>query len=185
MCESDQDDIMVQNRWQNVEPIENCTIILGNLILGPMEGPGNGEKVKLPNLRVITGFLSVYRVSNLKSLENLLPKLAVIEGEQLMHDQALIIYENSHLEDLGLKSLVSIKRGSVAIVENPQLCYIDNIDWKYLLQEEVETIFSENKVSEGCTNLCIKEACPLNSKRSPACWNAHNCQRRKYLPFIA
>lgn len=174
VCKGDANDIMVQNRWQSVEPIENCTIILGNLILGPMEGKRNGEHMRLPKLRVITGYLSVYRISDLKSLELLLPELAVIEGEQLMHDQALIIYENSHLENLGLKSLVSIKRGSVAIVENPKLCYIDNIDWEYILEEDVDKIFAENKVSEGCDNLCVKGTC------SSACWNAYNCQRRKY-----
>ncbi|CAD5122534.1 DgyrCDS10951 [Dimorphilus gyrociliatus] len=176
VCKGEQNRIMIEKRGDMAVPLQNCTIILGNLALGPMENVTHWEKMRFPNLRVITGYLSVYRISGLKSLVKLFPKLAVIEGEALMNDQALIICENSDIMDLGLKSLVSIKRGSVAIVENPMLCYIDNINWKYILSEDVETLFSENRVAEACTNFCGMPNCPRNDDRTVSCWNQDYCQ---------
>ena len=33
------------------------------------------------------------------------------------------------LQEIGLQSLTSIQRGSVFIERNPNLCYVDTIDW--------------------------------------------------------
>ena len=43
-----------------------------------------------------------------------------------------MVYEVPDMEDLGLVSLRSIVRGAVRIEKNPQLCYVDTIDWTAL-----------------------------------------------------
>lgn len=42
----------------------------------------------------------VYRVSGLKTLENMFPSLAIIRGEQLIKHYALIIYEMMDLVEV-------------------------------------------------------------------------------------
>jgi len=52
------------------------------------------------------------------------------------------------MEDLGLVSLRSIVRGAVRIEKNPQLCYVDTIDWTALTSVDHEDDFIlQNKVS--------------------------------------
>ena len=52
------------------------------------------------------------------------------------------------MEDLGLVSLRSIVRGAVRIEKNPQLCYVDTIDWTALTSVDHEDDFVlQNKAS--------------------------------------
>ena len=52
------------------------------------------------------------------------------------------------MEDLGLVSLRSIVRGAVRIERNPQLCYVDTVDWTALTSIGHEDDFVlQNKVS--------------------------------------
>ena len=51
------------------------------------------------------------------------------------------------MEDLGLVSLRSIVRGAVRIERNPQLCYVDTIDWTELTSVDHKALFVlQNKV---------------------------------------
>ena len=60
------------------------------------------------------------------------PNLAVIRGHQLFSDYALVVYENQQLRDLGLNRLTRIMRGTVRIEKNPNLCYLNTVDWERL-----------------------------------------------------
>lgn len=42
---------------------------------------------------------------------------------------ALITFEMTHLQEIGLHSLTDITRGSVRLERNYVLCYADSIDW--------------------------------------------------------
>jgi len=58
-----------------------------------------------------------------------------------------VVYEVPDMEDLGLVSLRSIVRGAVRIEKNPQLCYVDTIDWTALTSVGHEDDFIlQNKV---------------------------------------
>jgi len=52
-----------------------------------------------------------------------------------------VVYEVPDMEDLGLVSLRSIVRGAVRIEKNPQLCYVDTIDWRALTSVDHEDDF--------------------------------------------
>ena len=57
------------------------------------------------------------------------------------------------MEDLGLVSLRSIVRGAVRIEKNPQLCYVDTIDWTALTSVDHEDDFVlQNKVINQIAN---------------------------------
>jgi len=59
-----------------------------------------------------------------------------------------VVYEVPDMEDLGLVSLRSIVRGAVRIEKNPQLCYVDTIDWTALTSVDHEDDFVlQNKAS--------------------------------------
>jgi len=58
-----------------------------------------------------------------------------------------VVYEVPDMEDLGLVSLRTIVRGAVRIEKNPQLCYVDTIDWTALTSVDHEDDFVlQNKV---------------------------------------
>lgn len=50
--------------------------------------------------REVTGYMVLFRVNGLKTLENMFPNLAVIRGEQLIKHYALIIYELMDLAEV-------------------------------------------------------------------------------------
>lgn len=87
------------------------------------------ENFSFPELVEITGYLMVYRISGIKSLDALFPNLAVIRGNILFKDYSLIIYEMMDLAEIGLTKLQTIERGNVRIEKNDQLCFADRIDW--------------------------------------------------------
>ena len=67
-----------------------------------------------------------------------------------------VVYEVPDMEDLGLVSLRSIVRGAIRIEKNPQLCYVDTIDWRALTSVEHEDDFIlQNKVI--CTLSCHRQ----------------------------
>lgn len=42
---------------------------------------------------------------------------------------ALMAFQMMHLQEVGLRSLAAIQRGSVRFEKNPVLCYVNTIDW--------------------------------------------------------
>lgn len=91
--------------------------------------PRDYENLTFPDLREITDYLLLFRAFGLPSLEKLFPNLAVIRGRVLFYDYALVVYEMLQLQQLSLKSLTDIVRGGVRIEKNPNLCFVETIDW--------------------------------------------------------
>lgn len=81
--------------------------------------PSDFQGVSFPELREVTEFVIFYRVSGLSSIGQLFPNLSVIRGDELFLDYALSIVQMPYLRDIGLVSLTTILRGSVAITSNP------------------------------------------------------------------
>lgn len=126
------------------------------LIEAPDHTGGEFSNYTFPDLREITGYLLLYRVFGLRSIGQIFPNLAVIRGQQLLFDFSFVVYELMQLQvsvwtifihpfhsftnfsfsffffqsqEIGLKSLTELQRGSVLIEKNPNLCYVDTIDW--------------------------------------------------------
>lgn len=93
------------------------------------------------------------------------------------------------LQDIGLKSLTSIVRGSVRIEKNPLLCFYDTIDWLYIANgtQGNDHFILGNKNANECP-VChtgkindVDIECPASREdnRKRNCWNQHFCQKGK------
>lgn len=179
----------IRNSVSQFKKLENCTVIEGSLQIVLID---NGtakdfENITFPKLREITDFFLIFRVMGLQSLSKLFPNLTVIRGRELLHNYALIIYEMLQLQDIGLRSLTNIIRGDVRIEKNPNLCYVETIDWSRITRNYM---FQANMDPSACTN--CNEQCPIVSARriegnstmvvgdnfSRVCWSGDICQKR-------
>lgn len=162
--------------------LRNCTVVEGNLKVSLIDYPEKSwDDVSFPQLREITGYVLLYRLAGLKSLRNVFPGLAVIRGRTLFRDNALVIYENQDLEEIGLKSLLTIERGSVYIWKNTVLCYLDTIDWTKVTSVEFSyrNSIMENKDSQQCANQCPPYCRSFFDGKMVRnmCWTSQDCQQ--------
>lgn len=143
------------------------------------------RSLSFPKLTVITDYLFLFRVSGLDTLSILFPNLSVIRGQNLFYDYALVIYEMTSLKDIGLYNLRNITRGAVRIEKNPELCYLDSVDWSLIMDAEVNNVLNGNKKAKECDNVCpgIMEDNPLcqrtsvNDNNDYRCWTSKHCQK--------
>lgn len=170
---------------ENFRKLEKCTIIEGNLTILLIDAKNHEEYLpySFPNLVEITEYLVLFRARGLKSLRHIFPNLAVIRGDKLFSDYALVAFEMQDLEEIGLPSLVSIPRGAVRLDKNPNLCYIDTIDWSRITTGTAaeENYFGHNKEVQECVNGC-HQSCPKftrNGETVQYCWTFHedSCQK--------
>ena len=181
-------DIDIRNRVSGFKQLENCTVIEGTLqiLLIDYAESEEYENLQFPDLVEITHYFLLYRVYGLKTLRNIFPNLAVIRGQKLFWNYALVAFEMPDLEELGLKSLTSILRGSVRLEKNHYLCYIDTLDWKLIApQSSKEDHFMvQNKAIDECVNICPKnpDGSPkcksrmIDGSEREVCWTQHDCQ---------
>ncbi|KAK7913535.1 hypothetical protein WMY93_013746 [Mugilogobius chulae] len=141
--------------------------------------------LSFPKLTMITDYLLLFRVSGLDSLSTLFPNLSVIRGRTLFYNYALVIFEMTSLKDIGLFNLRNITRGAIRIEKNPELCYLDSIDWSLIMDAEFNNYIAGNKQAKECSDICpgIMENQPqckktiFNDNYNYRCWNSNHCQK--------
>ena len=183
--------IDIRNTVQGFEQLENCTVIEGKLhiLLIDHAEQKDYEKFRFPLLREITGHLLLYRVYGLKTLRHIFPNLAVIRGQDLFYNYALVAYEMPDLEEIGLVSLTTIMRGAVRLTKNNRLCYVDTIDWSRIAVglKESDHHIQENKDETECANYCPEECSmtTVDGKEAKRCWTGQHCQKNlgEYCAF--
>lgn len=165
ICQS----IDIRNSVQYFPIMKGCQVIEGYLQVVLIENSSESEfqDIQFPELREVTGYILLYRVNGLKSLANLFPNLEVIRGNVLLTDYAFMIYEMQNLQEIGLKKLVEISRGSVRIEKNPTLCYTNNVNWD-LIVAAGENVIKDNREEASCPSC---SHCPQG-----LCWTAQHCQ---------
>lgn len=116
---------------QELAKLNGCRVVMGSvsIVLADEVGAESFANFSFPELVEITGYLMLYRVSGVRSLNKLFPNLALIRGRELFHNSSLVIYECDDLEEIALTKLQTIERGDVRIEKNQQLCFADRIDW--------------------------------------------------------
>lgn len=120
--------------------MENCTVIEGFLLITLLSGNSLEDyNETFPLLTEVTDFIIVYQVHYLRSIGRIFPNLSVIRGRVLFEGYALIVYSNSHLEELGLTKLTTISRGGVRIEKNVMLCFVDSIKWDEIVSNNTDT----------------------------------------------
>jgi len=182
----------IRNLVKQFQKLKNCTVIEGYLqiLLIDYAEASDYENLQFPELREITDYLLLYRVYGLRTLSHIFPNLAVIRGQKLFFNYALVAFEMPDLEDVGLGSLTHIMRGAVRLEKNPNLCYINTIDWQRITSVDEESNFiMQNKDIDECVNVCPRNAQDQNicypkenADGTPdgynyLCWNGDKCQK--------
>ncbi|XP_037306483.1 insulin-like growth factor 1a receptor [Pungitius pungitius] len=183
--------IDIRNDIEEFKRLLNCTVVEGYLQILLINDKTNNiqqeafRSLTFPKLTVITDYLLLFRVSGLDSLSMLFPNLSVIRGRNLFYNYALVIYEMTSLKDIGLYNLRNITRGAMRIEKNPELCYLDSVDWSLIMDAEFNNIINGNKKAKECDNVCpgIMEDNPLcrrtsfNDNLDYRCWTSSQCQK--------
>ncbi|KAJ8417407.1 hypothetical protein AAFF_G00286340 [Aldrovandia affinis] len=183
--------IDIRNEISEFKWLENCTVVEGYLqilLIGDKTSNVNQEvfrTLSFPKLTMVTDYLLLFRVSGLDSLSTLFPNLAVIRGRNLFYNYALVIFEMTSLKDIGLYNLRNITRGAIRIEKNPELCYLDSVEWSLVMDSESNNFIAGNKQSKECgdacpgyleeNSQCIKTS--VNDNYSFRCWNSNHCQK--------
>ncbi|KAG7301855.1 hypothetical protein JYU34_013246 [Plutella xylostella] len=154
--------------------LRGCTVIVGNLkiLLLERQRPEDYSGISFPQLREITGYMLVYRVSGLESLGQLFPSLARIRGDEVYGDFALIVYDLQDLAQIGLHSLIKIDRGGVIVGGGPMTCYVDTVDWQAIAPKARHVLLPNGRQTR-CNVSC---RCTLRAD-TDHCWNNRRCQR--------
>lgn len=171
--------IEVRNGPQQFSELEGCRVVEGFLHIVLMENLDFATDLNnrsFPALREITGYLLFYRVFGLRSIGQLFPNLAVIRGQQLLFDFSFVVYELMQLQEIGLKSLAELQRGSVLIEKNPNLCYVESIDWGRIGHSgRLNHFIQGNKRASECPK--CQDRCPAGGDGRRLCWNNDDCQK--------
>ncbi|KAI5098214.1 insulin-like growth factor 1 receptor precursor [Silurus meridionalis] len=182
--------IDIRNDISEFKKLENCTVVEGYLqilLIGDKNHNPHQEfrMLSFPKLTMVTDYLLLFRVAGLDSLSTLFPNLSVIRGRNLFYNYALVIFEMISLKDIGLYNLRNITRGSIRIEKNPELCYLDSVDWSLIMDAEFNNFVAGNKMSKECVDVCpgIMEENPqcfrtsFNGNYSYRCWTSSHCQK--------
>ncbi|KAK1798518.1 hypothetical protein P4O66_006816, partial [Electrophorus voltai] len=185
--------IDIGNDISDFKKLENCTVVEGYLqilLIGNKNNNPNQDvfrTLSFPKLTMITDYLLLFRVSGLDSLSTLFPNLTVIRGRNLFYNYALVIFEMTSLKDIGLYNLRNITRGAIRIEKNPELCYLDSVDWSLIMDAEFNNFIDGNKQSKECGDVCpgIMDDNPeciktsFNDHYNYRCWTSNHCQKGK------
>lgn len=189
----------IRNSPKSFNELNGCRVIEGFLMINLIDRSKEHDydNLTFPALTEITEFFLLYRVTGLKTLAKLFPNLRIIRGNSLISDFSFIIFQMMDLQEIGLKSLTQIARGSVRIEQNPKLCFVNTIDWSKITLNSgaKENVISYNKAPNECATCSSKNndngddasntaLTPSNCFESPEskqklCWNKQHCQLSK------
>ncbi|XP_066274508.1 insulin-like peptide receptor isoform X2 [Branchiostoma lanceolatum] len=170
----------IRNRVSNLRQLDNCTVIEGYLQILLIDFAEEQEYrgLSFPDLVEITDYFLLYRVRGLTNLSELFPNLAVIRGTNLFFNYALVVFEMLDMQKIGLYSLQNITRGSVRIEKNPNLCYLDTIDWSFIAESGYSNNFIvDNRDEEECVNYCPGSCRITHPVLQDLCWAEEHCQK--------
>ena len=177
ICESQ----YVSSTISDFDRLRDCRVIEGNLriVLFDNFTVEQFADLSFPKLVEITEYLLFFHVSGLQSVGKLFPNLAVIRGQELVYNYALILYDMSNLTEVGLHNLRHIERGAVRIQRNGMLCYADTVDWDLIATsaKEPKRLHEISENMRGCPRCRPDIGCPIGSSGIPLCWNSEKCQK--------
>ncbi|EDW42123.1 insulin-like growth factor 1 receptor [Drosophila sechellia] len=180
------------NEIAELRKLQNCTHVVGHVRLAYVDltdVSGNYSTDSLAsNVTEISDYLMVYRCTGLISLQSIFPRLRIIRGQELLFDQySLVVYENRNLRELGLVELLRIQSGFIRVESNPLLCFVETVDWMYLMGNATRQHFSlkHNRPQSQCP-LCGSLSADFEFIRnsSERCWNVNTTQLRPQPPRL-
>ena len=174
----------------NIESFRGCTVIDGSLTILDTSFRGFQEVftnftfgVRHPRmhpdqlnvfntLQEVTGYISIQGshpdFKNLSYFKN----LEVIGGRQSTEYFAALYIVKSSLVSLNLRSLKSVRAGSIAILENKDLCFAKSIDWKKIMGTHNNlTVHNILLQSNGDEEMCRNKGLICDPQcASDGCW---------------
>ncbi|XP_033224420.1 epidermal growth factor receptor-like isoform X2 [Belonocnema kinseyi] len=171
----------------NIDSFKDCTMIEGSItildqsflgyqdissdfIFGPRYTAMHPEKLEVfSTLKEITGFLNIQAANeNFTSLPYF-RNLEVIGGRVLTEYFSSLYVVKTTLVSMDLRSLKKVSSGTIAILENKNLCYAQSINWKKLKKSPEHEILMQNNKDES---ECIQEGLICDEQCSEGCWGA-------------
>ena len=164
-----------------MQTIRDCSMIVGHLEILNLKlenEPQQKSMVLFPNLVEITDYLAIFQVHNVTNLGLLFPELSIIRGNRLIGDYALLVFFSNSLLEINLNNLVSIMHGSVYLRRLYHACYINTVNWNYIIKSEKKIYKpSITLIKDDCfMQKCLPSCASAHSRREQNCWNEHNCQ---------
>jgi len=170
----------------NIESFRDCTVIEGSLTIldhsfdgfqqiypnftfGPRYPRMHPDRLDIfSTLQEITGFINIQAshadFRNLSYFRN----LETIGGRQFAEYFSALYIVKTSLNSLHLRGLQTIRAGSVAILENKELCFAESIDWSKIMKSQQHgTLLQNNKGNDLCnaTGLVCSAQCSAEG-----CW---------------
>ncbi|XP_013134628.1 PREDICTED: insulin-like receptor [Papilio polytes] len=180
----------IRNNADQMMKLRGCRVIEGHLSIVVIEHPSSNayDNMSFPELREVTGYITIYRLMGVRNLGNLFPNLSVVRGMQLFKDYAIVVFDCQDLESLGLRSLTRVERGGVRIQQNDQLCYTNTVDWSRIVADGDDNILIRSNYDTRLCGLCPSpqghkedtqkdSQCPTDSSGRPLCWDNQHCQK--------
>ncbi|XP_017057664.1 insulin-like receptor [Drosophila ficusphila] len=176
------------NEIEDLRKLQNCTHVEGHVRLAYLDFAAGNYSADLlaSNVTEISDYLMVYRCIGLLSLQLIFPRLRIIRGHSLLFDQySLVVYDNRNLRELGFVELLRIQKGSIRVESNPLLCFVETVDWVYLMGNATQQHYSlrHNRPQSLCP-LCGGPNADFEflSNSSDHCWNLNSTQLRPQPP---
>nr|XP_033786195.1 epidermal growth factor receptor isoform X2 [Geotrypetes seraphini] len=196
----------------NIDTFRNCTKINGDVhilavtIIGDRftkTAPLDPNKLNIfKTVKEITGNLMIQawptNITDLSPFEN----VEIIRGRTKAHGQFSFVVANINITTMGMRSLKEVSDGDILLKSNPNLCYIESLNWTHLLKLPSQQVkFKENKPTINCTSeekfchpLCSDQGCwgsgPFQcftcryASRSGECVEACNVERGEPREFL-
>ncbi|KAF6201622.1 hypothetical protein GE061_004015 [Apolygus lucorum] len=176
----------------NVDKFKDCTVIDGSISIleqsfkgfqeynanyspGPYYPPMHPDRLEaFSTVKEVTGHINIQAYSpqflNLSYFRN----LEIIGGRSVGDYFSSLYIVKTSLTSLGLKSLTKVLSGSIGILENKDLCYVQGIDWQKIKKSnEHHTLFQNNRDNADC----MKDGLVCDPQcSSEGCWGPGNDQ---------
>uniref|UniRef100_A0A8W7PX60 receptor protein-tyrosine kinase n=1 Tax=Anopheles coluzzii TaxID=1518534 RepID=A0A8W7PX60_ANOCL len=170
----------------NIGNYKDCTIIEGSLEIldqsfdgfqqvytnfsfGPRYIKIDPDRLEVfSTVKEITGFINIQAHHPNFTTLNYFRNLEVVGGRQLKENLFASVYiVKTSLKSLELKSLKRVNSGSIVILENSDLCFVEDIDWSEIKKSsDHEVMVQKNRNAtecheEGmeCSEQCSKAGC--------------------------
>ncbi|XP_054720282.1 epidermal growth factor receptor-like [Uloborus diversus] len=172
----------------NIDSFKGCTVIEGsitilessfigyqevypNFTFGPRYAPMHPRKLEVfSTLKQVTGYISIQAshidFKNLKFLRN----LEIIGGRQLTEYFAALYIVKTSLESLNMRSLKSVSSGSIAILENENLCFAKTVNWTTVMKSNSHSILLQSNRNQTLCEAANLKCHPQCS--SDGCWGS-------------
>lgn len=184
----------------NIDSFKDCTIIDGSIQILEMTFTGfqqvnsdysfgerypqmEPERLEVfSNVREVTGYLNVQAHHPNFTTLSYFRNLEVIGGRSMVENLFASLYiVKTSLKSLGLKSLKKVNSGSIAIMENRELCFADKIAWNKLVKsKDHKQIIQKNGDPKVCEKLMCDNQCSEDGCWGPGPDQCLSCQNYKF-----